>query len=407
MTQTVTTATAAQVLRQPRFLRLWLAILFSGFGEWLAIMATFGIVTFQLRGPPVETSGVMISYILPIAFLGPVAGVFVDRWELRRTMLVSSLLRAVFVAALAFTLKLHVVYGLVFLASAVSTLFTPAQTVAIPQLVRQEELLVANALATQTQQLTKILGPAVAGLILARFSERTCFLAGAASFVLAAFVVAAIRLEGRQRDGQAGVRAMLHEIAAGLRFIYVRRAIFFVAVSMAVAMFSIGIFDSLVPVYVRDVLKHKTEFFGGVLAIVGAGTILGALLIGRYAQHVSRVLMVVNGIFLFGASMLAITLVSTVASTLAFTFTLGIGIAAVMVSSQTLLQEQVPGAMLGRVTSTGIALVTISQLVAFAAGGPIAGAIGIRKLFLAAAALLTATALYGYIRVRVDRHERS
>ena len=407
MTQTVTTATAAHILRQPGFLRLWLAILFSGFGEWLAIMATFGIVTFQLRGPPVETSAVMISYIVPIAFLGPVAGVFVDRWHVHRTLVVSSLLRAVFVAALAFTVRLHFVYGLVFLASAASTLFTPAQTVAIPLIVQQEELLIANALATQTQQLTKLLGPALAGLILARLSERTCFLAGAGSFVLAAFVVASIRLEGRKRDSKSGVRAMLHEIAAGLRFIYVRRAIFFVAVSMAVAMFSIGIFDSLVPVYVRDVLKHKTEFFGGVLAIVGAGTILGALLIGKFAQRVSRVLMVVNGIFLFGASMLAITLVSTVASTLAFTFTLGIGIAAVMVSSQTLLQEQVPEAMLGRVTSTGIALVTISQLVAIAAGGPIAGAIGIRKLFFAAAVLLMATALYGYIRVRVDKHERS
>jgi MFS family permease len=345
----------------------------------------------------------MIAYALPMAFLGPVAGAFVDRWEVKPTMIASSVARAVFVAALAYTTRLNEFYVLIFLASLGGTLLQPAQTVAIPMIVRNQELLVANAVATQTLQLTKIVGPGVAGLVIAALGEKTCFLIGAGLFLAAAAVQALLPLSERPRKIEGSIAEVGREIRDGLRFIVHNRAILFVAVSMIAGMFAIGIFDSLIPVYVRDELEERTSLFGGLLSVVGIGTIAGATLIGRYAQPVSRVKLVLAGLLTIGVSVFGIAAWPNPFGALGCSLLLGAGIAAIMVSAQTLLQEQAPAGMLGRVTSTGIAIVTVSQLAAFTAGGQIAEHTGIRPLFFGASALLLLTAAYGFLRIRMNR----
>lgn len=392
-----------QVMGQRRFLLLWLAILFSGLGEWLGIMATFGIVTFELKESPSEVSLVMIAYVLPIAFLGPVAGAFVDRWEIKPTMIASSIARGVFVAALAYSHHLHELYILVFLTSAASTPLQPSQTVAIPLIVKGDQLMVANAIATQTLQLTKIVGPGIAGLVIAAIGEKTCFLIGGGLFMLAAGVLGLLHLPERPPGHEGSLSEVGREIRDGLKVIVHNKAILFVAVSMIAGMFAIGIFDSLIPVYVRDQLGERTQLFGGLLSVVGIGTITGAAIVGHYAQHISRVRVVLAGISVIGAAVFGIAALPHPVAAMGFSLLLGSGIAAVMVSSQTLLQEQAPANMLGRVTSTGIAIVTVSQLVAFAAGGQVAEHTGIRALFFGASALLLLTAIYGFIYIRMNR----
>ncbi|MGH9906498.1 MAG: MFS transporter, partial [Pyrinomonadaceae bacterium] len=92
----------------------------------------------------------LISFTLPVAILGPIAGVFVDRWNLKRTMIASDLIRAMLAALLAVSTELYQLYLITFALSCVSCFFLPAQMVAIPLLVRKEELLVANSINAQT-----------------------------------------------------------------------------------------------------------------------------------------------------------------------------------------------------------------------------------------------------------------
>src|SRR5471032_1108417 len=90
----------AEVLRIPAMRRLWYAQIVSNFGDFLALFAVIGILTFQLGANPQQVTGVQIAYLAPIAMLGIIAGVFVDRWPLKPTMVASDLARAALVLLL-------------------------------------------------------------------------------------------------------------------------------------------------------------------------------------------------------------------------------------------------------------------------------------------------------------------
>src|SRR5262244_3399586 len=82
------------VLRIDVMRRVWYAQIVSLFGDWLALFAVIAVVSFTMHGTPRQIVGVQIAYMLPIVFVGPIAGVFVDRWPLKPTLIASDLLRA-------------------------------------------------------------------------------------------------------------------------------------------------------------------------------------------------------------------------------------------------------------------------------------------------------------------------
>src|SRR5690348_2400203 len=87
--------------------RLWAAQVVSIFGDFLAIFAVFGVVSFRMHGTATQISLILVSFLLPFAFVGPVAGVFVDRWNVKRTMIGSDLIRAVLAALLVFVTDIN------------------------------------------------------------------------------------------------------------------------------------------------------------------------------------------------------------------------------------------------------------------------------------------------------------
>ncbi|MGH9815640.1 MAG: MFS transporter [Candidatus Acidiferrales bacterium] len=395
--------TFGHVLRNRRFLVIWLAQLVSSFGDWLALVALFSLVTFRWDAPADHVSGLLLSFVLPVAFLGPLAGVFVDRWNLKRTMITSDLLRGVLAASLAFASELWQVYALIFLLSVVSTFFSPAQATMVPLVVRKEELLVANSLNSQTMHLTKVLGPAAAGALVAWAGERACLLLDAFSFVVSAALLA--RLTAARPPAQAGpgIRSVLEHLAEGFRFLWRHRALRFVVTAMIAAIFAIGAFDALIAVYVRDIIGGGSGMFGALISVVGAGTIFGSLAVGRFAQHAPRVLTVVGGIFGLGLGIGLLALAGKSWAALGASLWVGATVAAVLVPSQTLTQEETPAALLGRVSSTSMSLLTVSQLVAIAVAGKLAEWIGIKNLYYGAALLLMLIGAVGFAYARASR----
>ncbi len=394
------TVSFAQVLRNRQFFVLWLAQLVSSFGDWLALLALFSLVAFRWQGSAYAVSGIFIAFALPWAVLAPLAGVFVDRWNLKRTMIASDLVRAALALGLGFAGELYQVYLLTFALSGVSTFFLPAQTAIIPLLVRREELLVANSVNAQTVQLNKILGPAAAGFIVAWLGERACFYLDGASFVLSAGLLSLLAAGRAASASERGVRAVVRELRAGLGTLWNHAAIRFVTLAMVAAVFAVGAVDALAAVYVRDVLAAESRVFGGIISLVGAGTVLGAFAIGKYGQRWARALLVVMGICGLGLGVFLLALSSTPPPALAAGLALGVAVGAVLVPAQTLLQEETPHELLGRVSSSSTALVTLAQLVAVALAGKVAEEVGIRNLYYSMGVVLVLIALVGYVYAR-------
>src|SRR3954469_9271260 len=111
--------------------RVWYAQVVSLLGDFLALFAVISVVTYRMHGTPQQVTGVQIAYMLPLAILGPLSGVFVDRWPVKPTLVASDLIRAVLVLALFGADSLWQIYLILGALSCVSSFFAPAQSVTI------------------------------------------------------------------------------------------------------------------------------------------------------------------------------------------------------------------------------------------------------------------------------------
>ena len=165
--------TFVDVLRNANFRNLWLGQVVSQVGDYFTFLALTVIVSGfsnTTEGTALAVAVVMISFSLPRLLFGLLAGVFVDRWDRRKTMLVSDLVRVVlilFMIPAFMAASLPAIFVLGFLMSTVGTLFNPAKSALIPRLVPPEQLLSANALSQTSQIVATVLGPGLAGATLA------------------------------------------------------------------------------------------------------------------------------------------------------------------------------------------------------------------------------------------------
>ena len=276
-----------QVLRNRRFSALWLARFISSLGDWLAILPLFSLIAFQRHGSAPETAMVMVSFIIPVILLGPLAGVFVDRWNLKSTLIVCDLICAVLAASLAFAGQLYQMYFLMAGISAVSCFVMPAQIATLPLILAENELLVANAISAQTLQLNQIFAPAIVGFALVWVGEKTCFYLDAASFLLSALLVSTIRIEPRDTRPSAK-RTIWAGLKEGIKFIAAHPVARILVLTITIANGAVAIFEALFAVYVRDILGAGPKMFGSVTSALGLGTILGSFAVARFAQQMPR-----------------------------------------------------------------------------------------------------------------------
>lgn len=115
--------------------RLWAAQVVSIFGDFLAIFAIYSVVSFRMHASATEISLILVSFLLPLAIVGPLAGVFVDHWNVKRTMIASDLIRAVLAALLVNATDVREIYVIFFALGSVSSFFIPARSVTLRTIV--------------------------------------------------------------------------------------------------------------------------------------------------------------------------------------------------------------------------------------------------------------------------------
>src|SRR5689334_23744660 len=184
--------TFRDVLRIDVMRRVWFAQVISLFGDFLALFAVIAVVSFRMHATPNQVTGVQIAYMLPIVFVGPLAGVFVDRWPLKPTLISSDLIRAMLCLLLIPATSVWQVYLVMGSLSCVSAFFGPAQTVTIRSAVPIHGLLAANALMQLAFMGSRIIGPATAGAIVATFTPRVCYIFDVASFLVSASLISSV-----------------------------------------------------------------------------------------------------------------------------------------------------------------------------------------------------------------------
>ena len=192
-------------LRQRNFSLLWFGQLISLIGDWLLFIA-LPFYIYTLTGSALATGIMFIIQTLPRIFLSSLAGVFVDRWSRKYTMLITNLIQSIVLLPLLLVHSkdmLWIVYTFAFVESCVSQFFMPAANAIIPNLVDKEHLLTANSLNSMSQELTRLIGPLLGGVLMGVYGINSVVIVDACSFLIAACMLALITAQARPNQEQS------------------------------------------------------------------------------------------------------------------------------------------------------------------------------------------------------------
>lgn len=393
------------ILKFRPFRTLWLAQFVSIFGDFLALFGVISLITFRMHGTAVQVTAVTIAYILPLAVISPVAGVFVDHWNVKRLMIASDLIRAALIVLLVFVRDVTQICVIFASLSVVSSFFAPAQSVTVRTIVPQERLLAANAMLSQAFYVVRLASPFAAGALIAWLGEKVCFYLDTASFVFSAGMLSTLTILRPRAQTEKTLQSLSRDFVEGNRFIFTHAGLAFVFLAMGAAMFVLSAFSPLISIYIRDSLHAGPFVWGVISSMVGIGLIAGAQVLARVHTPSSRTRVVLGGMLALGVGAALLGLFRNIPMAALSTFTMGFAIAFVLIPAQTLSQQETPPALMGRVSSTFMSLIAVAQVLGLLLSGYLAQRLGIRTLFLTCAGALALVAGAGHVWMR-GRSER-
>jgi len=391
-----------EVLRIATMRRLWYAQIVSNFGDFLALFAVIGVLTFKLHATAQQVTGVQISYQVPIAVLGILAGVFVDRWPLKRTLVSSDIIRGFLVLALLLATQIWHYYLILAAISVVSSFFGPAQGVVIREAVPLHGLRSSNALMQQVMFIMRIIGPAAAGMLVASFGPNACYLLDAASFFASACFILSVTVlrsptihRHTAAEDRGAIAQIWHDMQQGLSFIIHHAALLFVILALASGMFIMGCFGPLIAVYVRDSIHAGNKVYGWASAMIGVGILIGINLLNTYGTRLRNSIQVYSGLAGIAIGLVLLAVLTQIWSTLLGNFLIGFAVAGIIIPAQTMIQQETPPALMGRVGSTVMSCVFSAQILGLLLSGALAQVTSVRHVFVICAGMLILLALAG------------
>lgn len=397
------------VLRIAMMRRLWYAQTISIFGDFLALFAVISVLTFRLHANAQQVTNVQIAYLLPIALLGVLAGVFVDRWPLKPTMVGSDAIRAGLVLLLLVATQLWQFYVILAVISVVSSFFSPAQGVAIRSAVPLHGLRSANALIQQVMFGMRIIGPAAAAFLVASFGASSCYLADSLSFIGSALLILSVPFVQPVNAGapvaetapssstSSAIGRVWQDAKQGLSFIFHHAGLLFVTLALASGMFVLGCFGPLIAVYVREDLHAATRIFGIASALIGVGMLLGTNFVSTFAKRLTNEALVFLGLGGIAFGLVFLSVFTRVWTTFLGDFLIGLAVAGIVIPAQTMMQQETPPAMLGRIGSAFMSLIFTAQITGLILSGFLAKEFGVRHVFGLCAVVLVLLVGAGYL----------
>jgi len=346
------------------------------------------VVAARYAWAPAAVSGVLVAASVPILVVGPVAGVFVDRWDRRRIMMASDLVRAVLVCGLVavsleaehlpVAVQLSSVYAVVALASTASQFFNPSRFAMIERVVSEQDRARAFGLSQASVSTAAVVGPPLAAPLLFGAGVEWSLIINAASFLVSFISVRLIRLEQPGEAGEtAPKRRFWFDFTEGLKFFGGNRLLVILTITLCVYTLGVGSLNVLDVFFVKDNLHVSADWLGFISGGFGVGSIVGALIVGPLAPRFGEIRTFCYGLSLTGLLILAYARMTNLPVAVAVLALAGVPVGAVSAVASPLILRATPSRLIGRVTATLNPLMQLSGIVSMAVAG-----------FLASTALL-------------------
>ncbi|MBV8732907.1 MAG: MFS transporter, partial [Acidobacteriia bacterium] len=326
-------------------------------GTWMTRVATSWLV-YRLTGSPVLLGLASFAGQVPAFFLGPLAGVWVDRWDRHRTLVWTQVLSMVQSFALAVLALAHIVtiWEIILLALAqgvINAFDMPARQAFVIQMVeRREDLGNAIALNSSMVNATRLIGPAIAGILIAAVGEGYCFLADGISYIAVIISLLLMHItvqQARSRGGAAGPRRVGAELEEGWRYVTssvpIRSLLSLLALTSLVGM----PYTVLMPIFASRILHGGAHTLGFLMAASGAGALVSAAMLAVRKSVIGLGRMIAIATAIFGIALIAFSFSRWFWLSLALMPLTGFGFMQQMAATNTILQTIVEDEKRGRV----------------------------------------------------------
>ncbi|HLG64410.1 MAG TPA: MFS transporter [Ktedonosporobacter sp.] len=351
------------------------AISISGdvvFTETLSLWVALTIARGQ-SWAPLALGGVLLAAIIPTLLLGSIAGVFVDRWVKRQTMLRMDAARTVLIAlllpltgivALPVLVKLIMIYAVVFFNSVCSQFFNPSSFALIGDIVPQEYQARASGLLQTMSGLAYVLAPPLAVVLFFAIGPQIAVLFNALSFACSFAAISFVRIPAATASTtQEAEKDFFREYLTGLRFIVQNRVLLVALIGACLAVIPEGAQNSLGIFFYQKNLHAPLILFGLVGMAIGIGTIVGALSAALFAERLGVRRVFSSAILIVGVLMIVYARTNNLIVALVCVFFTGLLVAAVNVCVGPIALSVTPREMLGRIGAIATSTLSFASLV--------------------------------------------
>ncbi len=384
-------------LRYPKYRAYWLGTLAS-VGGFQILMFGQGWLTFELTNSPLYLGYIGLANASSAIALNLFGGVFADKLDKRRLIFITQLITASLIFLLAFLTLFKVVQVwhiilIAFVAGAVNAFDQPARQALYPHLIDRRAMMSAVALNSAIWQGTRIVAPAIAGLVISFTSTSTAFFLAGAGFITMAVVIALLKIPKIESVSKG---SPMQDMMEGLKFIS-GNAVFSFLIGMTFFNSFFGMaYIMMMPAFAVDILKVGADGQGVLMSVGGIGALAITMALGSMSGSGYRGVMIVGGGAAFGLSVAAFALTSEYVGSyplaLILMVVMGISSSTYMISIMSSLQLLVPDNMRGRVMGFYGMTWSIMPLGSFQAGA-IATFVGVPVAIAIGGALVTLFAL--------------
>lgn len=393
------------LLKEKDFARLLTGQFLSALGDKLHYVA-LGVLIYKMTGSAIEVGKMTLATFLPYLLFGLVAGAYVDRWNKKRTMITADLLRAVFVGLIPLLIgySINLVYLLTFLSTTANLFFSPAKMAVIPALFSKEKILTATSLAETAENVTEILGFALAGVLIMVIPIHNVFYLDSLTFVLSAAMIFAMKFNFETQNQTKHTLPLennshiLQDILEGLAYIRKTKVLAHTLLTYCLALLVFSGFNPLIFVYALDTLKTSTVGLGILEASAAVGITVGSIAISVWGNRMNKQKLVLWGYFISGVTIAMLGMFPTYLLALVGFFFAGVSNAMFLLPVQSIFQEETAAPMRGRVFSARFAATRVAFMGSVALLSYGATQIGVEKVYLLSGStlLLGTILLFGF-----------
>jgi MFS family permease len=364
----------------------------SSIGNW--ILATIlPLWVLKLTDSPLALGGVVACQIAPTLLIGPIAGVYADRWNRKRTIVMGTMLQGLLTLTLlgvSSSDQLPMIYLISFLVAACGTLILPAQEAILPSIVAEHQVLKANSLIAIGGTAARFLGPAIAGLLLSIAPFSIAIIVDASTYIVMSVAIGFVTVSHVPSSLNKSIVASLRE---SILFLRSSTILLGVLLTWSMLMLASGAMEAILAVFVKET-GGTDAMFAFILSLQGVGLLIGGIATLAVSERLPA-----NRIYQIGLIALGLTVTLLSFSSFPYMYVsivlVGVSMAITGVAEMTLFQELTPEPLRGRVLALDNYLVSIWLIIGVGGSALLSEYYGARNVLILGGGICLLAAVLG------------